>query len=342
MVNNASRGVTMDGNSKNFLFMGGSGETLSGIGNANGTGHLTLLYSTVSNSQTEGARLSNAGRLLIGTSTDDGSNRLQVNGTAKATTFRSDNGNGYYGNMWIADVNGWAFNFMGGSNIARINNTGVGIGTIPAAQLHTTGTVRFAGLSTNNNLINILVADGSGNLSLRDASTLGGNTANPNNWSLSGNAGINPATTYIGTTDNQPLIFKTSGAETMRINSSGQVTVGAVTAPSGIKLAVGGNIIAEKVTVKLITNWADFVFDDNYRLPTLTEVEKYISANKHLPDVPSAAEVQKEGLNLGDNQAVLLRKIEELTLYVIELNKKVEKLSVENNDLKKKADSTHK
>ena len=69
------------------------------------------------------------------------------------------------------------------------------------------------------------------------------------------------------------------------------------------------------------TGWADFVFDSNYKLPTLSFVESYIQQHKHLPDVHSAEEVQKNGLDVGDNQAVLLRKIEELTLYTIEQEK---------------------
>jgi hypothetical protein len=66
----------------------------------------------------------------------------------------------------------------------------------------------------------------------------------------------------------------------------------------------------------------------------LYQVEKYIQQNKHLPDVPSAAEVKKEGIDLGDNQAVLLKKIEELTLYIIEQNKKLEAVCQEVKVLK--------
>jgi hypothetical protein len=73
----------------------------------------------------------------------------------------------------------------------------------------------------------------------------------------------------------------------------------------------------------------------------LSALEKYLEENKHLPDVPSAKEVEENGLDLGDNQSVLLKKIEELTLYVIDINKKVEKLSEENAALKKKLDEEH-
>ena len=105
----------------------------------------------------------------------------------------------------------------------------------------------------------------------------------------------------------------------------------------GYKLAVAGNIIAEKVRVKLQSSgWPDYVFNSGYELPTLKETEQFINTNKHLPGVPSAAIIEKEGLDLGDGQAVLLKKIEELTLHLIEMDKKIEKLAAENETLKKK------
>jgi hypothetical protein len=102
--------------------------------------------------------------------------------------------------------------------------------------------------------------------------------------------------------------------------NTGGVSIGTAAAPAGYKLAVGGNIIAEKVKVQL-QPWADFVFEPSYKLPTLKEVEAFIQSNKHLPGVPSAKEVEKNGLDLGNNQAVLLQKIEELTLYLLEQDK---------------------
>jgi hypothetical protein len=95
------------------------------------------------------------------------------------------------------------------------------------------------------------------------------------------------------------------------------------TNPGQYKLAVEGNLGARKVIVTK-ASWADYVFEPIYKLPSLKEVEQFIKQNKHLPDVPSAKEVEKNGLDLGDNQAILLKKIEELTLYVIEQNKKLE------------------
>lgn len=87
--------------------------------------------------------------------------------------------------------------------------------------------------------------------------------------------------------------------------------------PADYRLVVGGKVLAEEVRIKLIKDWADYVFHPDYRLATLPEVESYIRTHQHLPDMPSAAEVAATGVNLGDMQAQLLRKIEELTLHAI-------------------------
>ena len=125
------------------------------------------------------------------------------------------------------------------------------------------------------------------------------------------------------------------------VKAGGNVGIGTVN-PGPYKLAVEGTIGARKIKVTQVNPWADYVFEDEYKLLSLSEVEKFIQKYKHLPEVPSAKEVEKNGLDLGDNQAVLLKKIEELTLYVIDINKKLEKLSKENELLKKKIQNKQK
>ncbi len=133
--------------------------------------------------------------------------------------------------------------------------------------------------------------------------------------------------------------YKLAVSGTTHLN--GEVSIGAVTtfpATGNYKLAVAGNVIAEKVRVKLQSSiWPDYVFKPSYNLPTLPETEQFIKANSHLPGVPSAKEIEKEGLDLGDGQAVLLKKIEEMTLHMIEMNKRLEKLEAENAAMKKKS-----
>jgi hypothetical protein len=105
---------------------------------------------------------------------------------------------------------------------------------------------------------------------------------------------------------------------------------------SQYKLAVNGNAIFTRVKVRESTSWPDYVFEQTYKLPSLKLVEAFIKQHKHLPEVPSAEEVKKEGIDLGDNQAVLLKKIEELTLYIIDQNKKIEKLEEKVEKLSQK------
>lgn len=96
--------------------------------------------------------------------------------------------------------------------------------------------------------------------------------------------------------------------------------------PTDYKLVVGGKILAEEVRIKQIKDWADFVFQPDYQLKPLPEVEGFIKTHRHLPDMPSAVEAEQQGIGLGDMQAKLLRKVEELTLHLIKQHKTIESL----------------
>jgi len=96
--------------------------------------------------------------------------------------------------------------------------------------------------------------------------------------------------------------------------------------PTDELLTVNGTIHAKEVKVDLTGTLADFVFSPSYKLMPLHKVEEYVNANNHLPEIPSAAEVSKNGMNMGDMQNKLLQKVEELTLYVIEQQKQIEEL----------------
>jgi hypothetical protein len=118
------------------------------------------------------------------------------------------------------------------------------------------------------------------------------------------------------------------------LDGAGHVGIG-TTNTFGYKLAVNGSAIFTEARVKLYGNWPDYVFGKKYNLMPLKDLENYISANNHLPNIPSASEVQKEGINLGDMNAKLLEKIEELTLYIIELKKENEQIKKELKSLSK-------
>ncbi len=133
---------------------------------------------------------------------------------------------------------------------------------------------------------------------------------------------ITPSTTTGGSTFNTPALS---------VLQSGNVGIGIIS-PSE-KLSVNGNISAKKI-IATQTGWSDYVFNDDYKLRSLKEVESFIKKNKHLPEVPSAKEVEEKGISVGDNQALLLKKIEELTLYMIELKKETLALKKESRSLK--------
>jgi hypothetical protein len=157
----------------------------------------------------------------------------------------------------------------------------VGMGTnIPSAQLHTTGSVRFAGLTNDNSQARVIVSDINGNLYWRDAGSIALN-------------------------------------ETM--NSD---------------LAVNGRLFAQQMLITQTGRWPDYVFSKQYKLPSLTEVESFINQNSHLPGIPSAAEVEKKGIDVGSSQAAQLKKIEELTLYIIQQDKELKTLKQEVEELK--------
>lgn len=151
--------------------------------------------------------------------------------------------------------------------LTESGNFGIGEPS-PTAQLHTTGTVRFAGLTQDSTQTRILVSDASGNLYYRSAASLVAND-----------------------------IFHSS-------------------------LAVNGTITAKELKLSR-QGWADYVFDSAYTLMPLKEVEGYIRVHRHLPGIPSAAEVTRDGVAVGETQTLLLKKIEELTLYTIQQDKKI-------------------
>src|SRR5690606_13093787 len=98
----------------------------------------------------------------------------------------------------------------------------------------------------------------------------------------------------------------------------------------GYRLAVAGNVIAEGVKVELQGNWPDFVFTKDFDLMPLAKVKRFIETKGHLPNIPSAIQVQQEGIDLGGMNALLLQKIEELTLYILDQERRINGLTLEN------------
>ena len=115
------------------------------------------------------------------------------------------------------------------------------------------------------------------------------------------------------------LLYKNRFGDIYFVNGS----VGIGTAAPQERLSVNGKVRAKEVKVEAI-NWPDYVFSKDYKKPSLSELEQFISANARLPEIPSAKQVEKEGIELGAIQAALLKKIEELTLYIIEQDKQLQ------------------
>ena len=120
--------------------------------------------------------------------------------------------------------------------------------------------------------------------------------------------------------------------------SEGRVFIGqpSTSTSSEYKLFVESGILTEKVKVLLTPTWPDYVFEKDYALPSLEQVEADILKNGHLSDIPSAEEVEENGIDVGEMNAKLLKKIEELTLYVIEMNKEIQILKSKNEALESK------
>jgi hypothetical protein len=117
---------------------------------------------------------------------------------------------------------------------------------------------------------------------------------------------------------------------------TGNVAVGTATVPSGYQMAIDGKLISEEVKVQLSGTWPDYVFAQGYDLPTLEEVEQHIKEKGHLVNIPSAAEVAANGIEIGHMNKLLLEKIEELTLYILEQEKKQKNLEKRIKTLERK------
>jgi hypothetical protein len=125
------------------------------------------------------------------------------------------------------------------------------------------------------------------------------------------------------------LINTNDSKNAIAIKPNGNVAIGAYD-PGSFKLAVNGKIWTQEVNVAMDNPGPDYVFEKDYNLLPLSELETYINKNKHLPEVPSAKEMEAEGLNLKEMNLILLKKVEELTLHLIETHQQIELLQKKN------------
>lgn len=134
----------------------------------------------------------------------------------------------------------------------------------------------------------------------------------------------------VTNTDGSITLLENEEKNAVHITKDGRVGIGKKNPKD--KLEVNGQIHAKSAKLDL-KEWADYVFEDGYNLVRLREIEKYINTYGHLPEVPTTAEVQENGIELGQMNTLLLKKIEELTLHLIEKEHQVEKLQEQYDDL---------
>ena len=222
-------------------------------------------------------------------------------------------------------------------NRMTINENGyVGIGTSnPTSQLNigtsttnSPSTIAQFGTSVTSGEARVLSLVNSGGGSNQSTSLDFHNGAA---WSPTGKIQVQ----QLGTDTKSKLHFFTynNGLKNrMTINENGYVGIGTINPDS--ELAVNGKIHTKEVKVDLI-GWSDFVFENDYKLPTLAEVEQHIKDKGHLKDIPSAENVKENGILLGKMDSKLLQKIEELTLYTIEQEKRLNSIDLKNETLEK-------
>jgi len=258
----------------------------------------------------------------------------------------SMNHNGSWGTVWVGSGNSstgpWTplYFYTGGNLTMTMNNDGsVGIGTgtnAPLSKLSVTdGDIRINATTTNRGII--LDAVSTVNL----ASLISMKRDNTNRWTFgtTGNSGADDfffnrfsnTGAYLGT----PFVFRRATGNSVFLEGNVAIGTNLDNNPNGYKLAVNGKIGAKEVQVENTSStWADYVFEKDYALRSLDEVESFIKENKHLPEIPSAEEVKENGHKLGEMDVLLLKKVEELTLYMIELKKEVDAVRAENKNLK--------
>jgi hypothetical protein len=223
-------------------------------------------------------------------------------------SFTAVSPSAYFGYSAPSDYSMWS----NGATTAYLKSEGLGISNnAPLTKLHiTAGQDAGFGATSNGYIMN--------------GTLTGANLVIDNNELLARNDGRKA----------DLFLQADSGNIVLCANEQGAVGIG-VTAgtsiPAGFLLAVDGKVISEEVKVQLSGNWPDYVFNSNYRLPSFDELRKFIAENKHLPNIPAAAAVEKNGIELGDMQKRMMEKIEELTLYILQLEKKITQLESKQN-----------
>lgn len=264
-----------------------------------------------------------------------GSNLTNMFTKISSWSRQKTNGNYDVSNYLAIGENGNTYtpgSFLIGSNL--------GIGTSsPSNKLSVSGgqaDIRIDG--NDNNVVSTFIKNtNSGTYTSLELISAGNSAFGINNWANNSVIEANTGLTFdaYNSSGNSGICFQVQRDPKLFIQPNGNVLIGKTSqSNSNYKLDVAGNIRANKLVVN--TTGADYVFNDGYHLRPLAHVESFIKENKHLPGVESAKQMQEEGMSVGETQTKLLEKIEELTLYVIDQNKRLEALNKANQQLQQK------
>ena len=270
-------------------------------------------------------------------------------------------GHGYNGKKPLIN-NTDGIMFGAGSNLPTLfisaknseNRTGkVGIGNVtnPQAKLHIKGDasedadILLVSVGSNKSAIRFRTDDN--NITVKSDNVLRINVAKTYLMLNAPKVCFGNTTTFLSNTNNEVFSIKapnTIAQEAEDINLSarrnvtltGKVGINTANTTTDYALAVDGGIITTKVFIQDVGNWPDYVFDDTYKLLPLHELKKFIADNKHLPEVPSESEVISHGYDVNEMQSIMLKKIEELTLYTLQQQEEIETLKRMIDELKGK------
>ena len=349
-------GIYENNNYRGYLgsFSGSTEDMDFGTGAGNTTGKLHFTLQAVPK-----LTLNFDGKFGIGTTTPQ--YLTHINGGdlfVESSTGRIIFGYNTNGSQWRlgtansgSDIRWYTFNGTTETQLHQFiqnGNIGVATGTaIPLARMD----IKGAGTTSSTNTLALRNSNGDTLLRMRDDGRMGigyngttyGRTINlggtginfyTSNEAAFGGAVFPTDTSLVLWSDSNPnnyLVFQPSWGNTgigtytpnakFHLNGAQLIGNNSARIATGYSLSVDGKIISEESTVMNSTSWPDYVFEDTYRLTPLDELEKQIQKQKHLPNIPSAAEIDKKGIELGDMTRRLLEKVEELTLYIIELKK---------------------
>ncbi len=302
------------------------------FGNLRSNSGSNLVFGTASNgaSAIEKMRLSHQGHLGIGTNDPIGRLHIDMTNTADdRAIIINDDDDPLIEIQKAGNARGFiqlsSFDMKIGTTVD--NNAGDFV-------VRTNGTDRiwvkpfgFVGIGIDNPIVPLHIA---GSFTLRDANpVIRMETATSTPIGFIQTIGDDIQIGTYAANDLGSFIIRTNGANRIYVHNNGNVSIGTSVVATGFRVSINGKLMCEELQVKLQNTWPDYVFNRGYKLESIYSLENYIKINRRLPGIPSAKEMDKKGIGVGEMQRLQMQKIEELTLYVIQLKKEIDDLKKE-------------